>query len=344
MKSLYDPSRIYAGYQKRNIMNLKPGSELRLVACIHKPSHIIPIKSVLELYSPTPEKALVADVVHLMELVGRTTPIFISHRLQHAVGSSFYNYSGDVIVSFDLFEHGYAGSVTVNTYTAISPVTLMHEDVCHLALDKLASLIILPFHIRWTVHGSVESEDNNIRSLNSKVLERAPCSIGILVNRGFPASSTQRPAHYQIVMIFFGGADDREALCFAKRLAIDSSNRLFVYRLLAYDHDSTNWEHMIDDEVLREVRGPHNKLENVTYEEKRIGDASQTTSFLKDIASKFDFIIVGRRNGVNSSQTATLENWTEFRELGVVGDLLASPDMKTEASILVVQQQTTTMS
>lgn len=57
--------------------------------------------------------------------------------------------------------------------------------------------------------------------------------------------------------------------------------------------------------------------------------------------SEFDFIIVGRRNGVKSEMTAGLENWTEYTELGVIGDLLASPDMETKASILVVQQQQT---
>ncbi|MCI69729.1 cation/H(+) antiporter 4-like [Trifolium medium] len=64
----------------------------------------------------------------------------------------------------------------VSTYTAVSPPRLMHDDICYLVLDKLASIIILPFHLRWSEDGSVESADENIRSLNTKVLERAPCS------------------------------------------------------------------------------------------------------------------------------------------------------------------------
>jgi hypothetical protein len=93
------------------------------------------------------------------------------------------------------------------------------------------------------------------------------------------------------------------------------------------------------------VRGAYVKLENVKYEEKTIEDASQTTSFIKEIANnKFDFIIVGRRYGLKSPQTTGLENWTEYPELGVIGDLLASRDMKSKASILVVQQQQQTKS
>jgi hypothetical protein len=342
VKLLYDPSRKYAGYQKRNIVNSKKNLEIRLVAVVHKASHMVYIKNFLNLCSPTPDNTLVADVLHLRELIGRTTPIFISHRLQQRKGST-HNYSGDFVVTFDLFERDYAGSATVNTYTAISPPAFMPEDVCYLALDKNAAIIILPFHVRWELNGSIESEDNNVRLLNSKVLERAPCSIGILVNRA--STTTNISNAYKVAMIFLGGPDDREALCLAKRFSKNVDNTLFVYRLRSCDHDITGWEQMIDDEELREVRGAYVKLENVKYEEKTIEDASQTTSFIKEIANnKFDFIIVGRRYGLKSPQTTGLENWTEYPELGVIGDLLASRDMKSKASILVVQQQQQTKS
>ena len=333
VKALYDPSRKYAGYQHRNIMSLKH-SELRIVACIHKPWHLNHIKNVLEFCSPAPDNTLVAEILHLMELVGRSNPIFIAHKLQQSSGSS-YNYSGELIVAFDLFERDYVGCVTANTYTAISPVMFMDEDVCNLALDKNAALIVLPFHVKWGGDGSVESEDSNIRALNAKILERAPCSVGILVNRGPSFNSTSIRA----AMVFLGGPDDREALYLAKRFAKDVDNSLFVFRLLAHDKEASNWDHMIDDEALREISGAHVNLQNVRYEEITIGDASQTMFLIKDIANKFDFIVVGRRYGVRCSQTSGLEHWTEYSELGVIGDLLASHDTDTTASVLVVQQQ-----
>ncbi|WVY93797.1 hypothetical protein V8G54_032885 [Vigna mungo] len=334
VKALYDPSRKYAGYQHRNIMSLKH-SELRIVACIHKPWHSVHIKNVLEFCSPAPDNTLVAEILHLMELVGRSNPIFIAHKLQQSAASSSYNYSGELIVAFDLFERDYLGAVTANTYTAISPVMFMNEDVCNLALDKNAALIVLPFHVKWGGDGSVESEDSNIRALNARILERAPCSVGILVNRG-PSFNSRR---IRAAMVFLGGPDDREALCLAKRFVKDVDNSLVVFRLLAHDKDTSNWDHMIDDEAMREISGVHVNLENVRYEEITIGDASQTTFLIKDIANKFDFIVVGRRYGVRSSQTYGLEHWTEYSELGVIGDLLASHDTDTTASVLVVQQQ-----
>ncbi|TKY57111.1 Cation/H(+) antiporter 4 [Spatholobus suberectus] len=336
VKSLYDPSRKYAGYQKRNILDLKPNSELRIIACIHKPSHTMSVKNALDIFCPTTSNPLVVHVLHLMELVGRSSPIFISHRLQERV-SSGHNYSEDVIVTFDLFEHDNAGTASVSTYTAISPLRFMHDDICYLALDKLASIIILPFHVRWGEDGSVESTDENIRTLNTKVLERAPCSVGILVNRG--ASFTHNTSVKQIAMVFLGGSDDREALCLAKRAIKDCAYKLVAYHLVSSHSESNNWDFMLDDEVLKSVNGCYGSVENVTYEKVTIEDPSETTAFLSDIANLHDFIIVGRRNGVKSSQTAALGDWTEFSELGVIGDLLASSDTNTNASILVVQQQ-----
>ncbi|CAL0302540.1 unnamed protein product [Lupinus luteus] len=337
VKSLYDPSRKYAGYQKRNILYLKPNSELRVVACIHNPCHIVPMRNSLDLFNPTPTNPLVVDVLHLMELIGRTSPIFISHRNQQmSVTASHHNFSGEIIVTFSLYEHEYAGVATVNAYTAISPFTFMHDDICYLAMDKVASFIILPFHLRWRDDGTVESDDNNIRTLNIRVMEKAPCSIGILVNRG---SCTSISSNNVVAMIFLGGSDDREALCLAKRSAKELNNQLFVYRLIGKDSEATNWDSMLDAEVLRGVQGTYGRVENVTFEQITINDASQITSFLNDVVIKFDYIIVGRRNGVKSSITSAMANWTEFPELGVIGDLLASPDLETKASILVVQQQ-----
>jgi hypothetical protein len=59
------------------------------------------------------------------------------------------------------------------------------------------------------------------------VLELAPCSVGILVDRGHlgrPMVSLESSC--SVAMIFLGGSDDREALTFAKRMANNSENYL----------------------------------------------------------------------------------------------------------------------
>jgi hypothetical protein len=52
----------------------------------------------------------------------------------------------------------------------------------------------------------------------------------------------------------------------------------------------------------------------------------------------FGLFIVGRGQGNISPLTAGLTDWSECPELGAIGDLLASSDFATIASVLVVQQ------
>ncbi|KAG5155081.1 hypothetical protein JHK82_013050 [Glycine max] len=217
VKLLYDPSRKYAGYQKRNIASLKPDSELRVVACLHKTHHVSVVKDFLDLCCPTTEDPITVDALHLIELVGRASPIFISHRIQRTISSSGHkSYSDDVILAFDLYEHDNMGAVTAHVYTAISPPSLMHEDVCHLALDKVASIIILPFHLRWSGDGAIESDDKNMRALNY----------------------------------------DREALCLAKRATRNPRVNLVVYHLAPKEH-TPDMEYIRDNEALKHVKKPH---------------------------------------------------------------------------------------
>ncbi|TKY47832.1 Cation/H(+) antiporter 4 [Spatholobus suberectus] len=329
VKVLYDPSRKYAGYQKRNIINLKASSELRIVACIHKPNHISSMIDVLDMCCPTTENPIIVDVLHLIELVGRALPIFIPHRgLQRQESGIHKSYSDDVILAFDIYEHDNPHAVSAYPCTAISPPNLMYEDVCNLAFDKAASIIVLPFHQRWSPDGEVESDDKNIRALNCRVLELAPCSVGILVTR---ASHQIRDSSTRLAMVYLGGHDDQEALCLAKRANRNPGINLVVYHLVF----RADLEDVVDDDELQDVKYAH----NVKYQQIIAMEGSETAAFLREIVKEHDFFIVGRRHGINSPQTDGLTNWSEFPELGVVGDFLASPDLESRASILVVQQQ-----
>ncbi|KAK7280813.1 hypothetical protein RIF29_08319 [Crotalaria pallida] len=336
VKFLYDPSRKYACYQKRNIMSLTPYSKLRMVACVHKQSHIFGVKDVLELCCPTLEQPIIVDAMHLIELVGISNPIFIFHNLQRTtLGSQTHkSYSNQVILAFDLYEQENPGTVTTQTYTAITPPSLMHEDVCHLAFDKDASIIILQFHQIWSANGGIEFDDKNIRSLNCKVLQTAPCSIGILVSRG----TFNNDSNIQLAMVFVGGKDDRAAFFLSKRATRNPRINLVVYHLVSMGH-MPDMEDMIDNEALADIKKEHSTLRNISYRKIITNDGPNTSYFLRDIVKVHDIFIVGRRHGISSPQTNGLGDWSEFFELGVMGDLLASKDFESRASILVVQQQ-----
>lgn len=340
VKRMYDPSRKYVGFQKRNMFSLKPDSELKILVCIHKQHHISPIIKVIDLCYPTIENPIIVDALHLIELAGRSSPIFISHKKKKVVSLNLNDsYSDTVVLNFKLYENDKQGAAIVNPYTAISPLNLMHEDVCHLALDKVSSIMILPFHKKWSSDGKViEYDDNNIRSLNCKVLEKSPCSVGILVSRMNVHSSNLR-----LGLVFLGGKDDREALCLANRAACDSSIELVIYHILDKnldEKDKENLETALDKAVLKESKLEHSSKGNiVTFKEIEVEGGSQTLDVLRQMVDEHDFIIVGRRHGVNSPQTSGLEEWSEFPELGSIGDYLASSDLDSKTSVLVVQQQ-----
>ncbi|CAJ2668218.1 unnamed protein product [Trifolium pratense] len=347
VKLLYDPSRKYAGYQKRNIMGLKRNSDLRILITLQKHNHISAAIDFLDLCSPTHESPITVEVLHVIELVGRALPVFIPHCLQRqdSGSASHKSYSDDVILAFDIYKHDNENAVSINTYTAISPANLMFEDVCNLALDKVASIIILPFHIRWSSDGVVESDDKKVlRALNQKVLEIAPCSVGILVTRANSISKTtpitsvtSEFSTIRLAVIYLGGNnDDDEILCLVKRAMKNQRINLVVYHLVAKDCIAELVDLMVvGHDLLQEVK----RAENVKYQEIFTKDGSQTACFLREIVNEHDYFIVGRRHGIRSPQTDGLSEWSEFPELGAIGDFLASPDLNSCASVMVVQQQ-----
>lgn len=336
---LYDPSRKYAGYQRRNLMN--SNKKLPMLFCIHNMDNTAAILRLLEKSNPTRDFPIVANVLHLIELRGRSSSIFISHQVQTKAVTDV-SYSENVILAFQGYERNNYGAVTIQAFTAISPRKLMHEDICTLALDVLASIIILPFHRKWAVDGSIEVEDHGLRSLNSSVLERAPCSVGILVDRGqLRRSNSVRASEkvYCVAVLYLGGNDDQEALAFGKRMGISGSISLTVIRLIC----KADVDEVIDLDVVGDWRHSRSDWENVKYIEHEVNETTETALLVRSLVDDYDLIITGRRNNTHSPVTTGLEEWSEIPELGVIGDMLASKDLKTWASVIVIQQQQTTL-
>ncbi|XP_039064071.1 cation/H(+) antiporter 4-like [Hibiscus syriacus] len=331
VKHLYDPvSRKHAVHQKRSMVHLKPNAELRILACIHTPEHVQPLIDVLDITCPTKQSPNFVYALHLIQLAGRDSPVFIAHHKNGAVGSFEH------IVAFNHYEQNNWGLVKVNAFTAISPPKLMHEDICNLVLDNQISFLLLPFHRKWCIEGSVEAENSVIRNLNRNVLDRAPCSIGILVDRGRKLSLS-RSSFYSIGMLFIGGKDDREALTLAKRMARDPTVKLTVIHLLSEkDRGNVDWDMMLDTEILKGVK--QNEVSNIMYIGEVSNNGPQTATIVRSVMDDFDLMIVGRHYGVDSVQTKGLTEWSEFPELGIMGDILSSPDLVSRVSVLIVQQ------
>ena len=95
----------------------------------------------------------------------------------------------------------------------------------------------------------------------------------------------------------------------------------------------------MDEEVVKDFKGKCLGDERVVYEEEVCRDGQETAFVLRKVVDMFDLMIVGRRDGLETPQTDGLNEWNEFPELGHLGDLIASSDINTGTSLLVIQQQ-----
>ncbi|CAH8361236.1 unnamed protein product [Eruca vesicaria subsp. sativa] len=347
---LYDPTKQFLCYQKRNIASMKNKGELKTLVCIHRPDHISSMINLLEASYQSEESPLTCYVLHLVELQGQDVPTLISHKVQKLGVGSGKKYSENVILSFEHFHRYVCSSISIDTFTCIANTNHMQDDICWLALDKAVTLIILPFHRTWSLdRTSIVSDNEMIRFLNFNVLKQAPCSVGILVERHLVKKKQESQENLKVCVIFVGGKDDREALAFAKRMARQENVILTVVRLLASgkSKETTGWDQMLDNVELREcvrsneTEGTVNEEVSTIYLEQEIIDGADTSMLLRSMAFDYDLFIVGRTSGENHEATKGIEDWCEFEELGVIGDFLASPDFPSKTSVLVVQQQRT---
>ncbi|KAJ6772550.1 CATION/H + ANTIPORTER [Salix koriyanagi] len=205
IKKLYNPADQYIGHQNKSIDKASDDAELQILACAHRQEDAVVAIKVLQHSNPTKQSPLSVYGLCLEELVSSSTPLLISHQLGQKMSSYKVSRSQPSIDIFKYFKSQYKKFVRVNMFTAVSPLKQMHEDICRLSFDKACSLIILPFHKKWNSRGKMVSSNTNIRNLNITVLERAPCSVGILIDRTRTQglSSIFLASTYRVAALFF---------------------------------------------------------------------------------------------------------------------------------------------
>lgn len=351
VKALYDPKRKYIGYVKRNIMHLKSNSDLKILTCLHKPDNISGAISLLRLLSlpvnhENKDRGVIAvTVLHLVKLAGRAFPVMIPHDRRSKPRLHQNSYIQTMMLAFTEFQQENWGSTTVSSFTAYSHEHVMHQDICNLALDHLTSMIIIPSGRKWSPDGVYESDDMMIRRVNASLLDRAPCSIGILNDRGYHKGNLKNKKRtngiVNVGVIFIGGKDDREALSLAKWMRQNPRVRLTVIRFVSGEEPVKfkNWDYLVDDEVLSDLKETYSSADNFSYREKIVNGGPAVATTVRLVAEDYELMIVGRDHDDEVLDFLGLAEWMEIPELGIIGDLLASKDLRTRVSVLVVQQQ-----
>ncbi|KAL0393636.1 UNVERIFIED_CONTAM: Cation/H(+) antiporter 18 [Sesamum latifolium] len=218
--TIYKPARVARSeYKHRTIQRKESYTQLRLLTCFHSTRNIPTLINLMEASRGTGiREGLRVYAMHLMELSERSSAILMVHKVRKN-GMPFWNRGHDsdptqVVVAFEAFQH--LSQVSVRPTTAISSMSSMHEDICNSAARKKVAMIVLPFHKHQRVDGRLETTRAELRHVNRRVLEHAPCSVAILVDRGLGGTCHVAASNvdYTITTFFFGGPDDREALSY----------------------------------------------------------------------------------------------------------------------------------
>lgn len=343
IKYLYDPSKQFSATKRSTIQHLKRESEVRIMACIHTHDNIPTMVNVLEVSNATEENPVAVIALILVELVGRTTPVLIAHHpednLHRSIGSSTSK-SSHIIKALRQYAECNEGRASLQPFTSISNYLTMHDDIVRVAFDKRAHIVIMPFHKQYAIDGDIGSVNRAHQSLNINVLENAPCSVGILIDRGTLGRSvsvlTSR-IMFHVAVIFIGGADDAEALAYGSRMASHPSVDLTVARFLLFGEENCK-ERKWDTDLLEEHRRANAGNERFVVVEEVVKDGAKLSSVIKSMVDCFDLMLVGMHHQ-DSPLLSGLGEWSECPELGIVGDMLSSQDFQCSLSVLVVQQQ-----
>ncbi|KAJ6714790.1 CATION/H + ANTIPORTER [Salix viminalis] len=344
--------------------------ELRILACAHGPGNVPSLISLIESARSTKKSQLRLFIMHLVELTERPSSITMVQRARKN-GLPFINRSrrGEwhdrVSGAFQAYSH--LGRVSVRPMTEISALATMHEDICQVAENKRVTVIILPFHKQWRGEGDDQSMENmghGWRGVNRRVLKEAPCSVAVLVDRGFGnGSRTPGPntdVTQKVCIVFFGGPDDREALVLGGRMAEHPAVKVTVLRFVEKEEERNHVvlqlspskcseqsysfstaamnreeEKDLDETAMAEFR--NNWAGTVEYSEKEASNIVEGV-LATGRSGDYDLIVVGKGRFPSTMVAELADRQAEHAELGPVGDILASSGHGVVSSVLVIQQ------
>ncbi|CAD6273232.1 unnamed protein product [Miscanthus lutarioriparius] len=317
--------------------------ELRVLACIHGGQDVPAVINLIETIRghTQPRRLVKLYILRMVELTERTSSILMARAAR---------------------QNGLPSA------TSMSALHTMHDDVAAVAEDKRVSLVVLPFHKRQTGHGGddVENLGPEWRAVNRRILREAPCSVAVLVDRGFGGGeqvSSEQVAH-GVCVVFFGGPDDREALELAGRMAEHPGVQVTVVRFVdgkagseersevtlrpshtknadrSYTFSTAvvdaGKEKELDEAAVAEFRQRMGSL--VRFEERVV-----VGNVIEEVVSigksrEYGLVVVGKGRLPSAMVAQLAVHPAEHPELGPIGDALASSGHGVTSSVLVVQQ------
>ncbi|KAJ4819600.1 Cation/H(+) antiporter [Rhynchospora pubera] len=373
-------------YNPQSLEHLGPDNQLCVLACVHGQREVPAMLTLCTLCAGNGWSLIAVYLLHLLELTQKYAVDLMTN--QKSLNNSSWENDGDDVRQVSLAADSFSqdSGLFIKQLTTLSSYKSMNEDIYMGAEEVRACLVLLPFHKEQRYDRRMVCRKDEKRQLNLKVLQHAPCTIGILVDRPVgsgmsigmysttaslrsartstantdletPATVTSSGPVHQIVAIFFGGPDDREAASLLARVAPHKSVNATLVRFLPNTEDtlSRNWssrctsefalitEHDMqlerDEQFLTAYQHRYVASGIVTYAERQVNSGPETVTALSSMAGMYSLFIVGKGGPhLSTPMMAGIRDWEECPELGPIGDLLASDDFMDSGSVLIMQQ------
>ncbi|CAL9244084.1 unnamed protein product [Arabidopsis halleri] len=366
---LYDPTRPYRSSKRRTIQHTPQNTEMGLVLAVSDHDTFSGLITFLDFAYPTKTSPFSIFAIQLVELEGRAQPLFIEHDKRKKEDEEYEEEEEEpermrrsrrvdqVQSAFKLYQEKRSECVKMHAYTANASKHHMYQDICGVALTKKTAFILLPYQKERLQDAALtELRDSGMLSVNADVLAHTPCSVCIYYEKGrlknamvrssmdsqhTTNSSHMRQEMYRFVVLFLGGADNREALHLADRMTENPYITLTVIRFLAHNHEGEDErEKKLDDGVVTWFWVKNESNERVSYKEVVVKNGAETLAAIQAMnVNDYDLWITGRREGINPKILEGLSTWSEDHQLGVIGDTVAGSVFASDGSVLVVQQQ-----
>ncbi|XP_004308963.1 PREDICTED: cation/H(+) antiporter 15-like [Fragaria vesca subsp. vesca] len=328
----------------RNIQSTPKDDEAcRILFCVHNEENAGNIITFLEASNPTDASPICASVVHTVDLVGHSVPQLTPYRNRNKFRQIDRPLTNQMMQAFDTYSKNSRGPVVIEAYSMVAPYTSMHENIFRLALENLVPLIIVPFHEN---HQSVvgPSMTGPIRQFNLNVQEFSPCTVGILVDRGLCCPLKKSSFYSNVALFFIGGPDDREALAYASRMTDNPDVCLTVFRIImrinkikSNEEDLTEFK--LDKSLINEFKLRNTGNDRLNWHDTEVGNCVEVMDVIKNSQSEYDLVMVGRRHPYMSLREEEMTDFIQNPELGMIGDVLASPDFcNGMVKVLVMQE------
>ncbi|KAM0858922.1 hypothetical protein ACQ4PT_047522 [Festuca glaucescens] len=347
-------------YERRHqaLESLGEEQELRMLTCSHSAHSTPALLSLVELLVTEPETQPAVQVLHLFD-GGQKRAAAAA-----AAASSTTPYHQQLIDEYDAGRDAITDMNTVvDLYWRATGVAFRQIDivgssasrdvdaVCRCAADAHATLLLLPCFKEQRYDGKMACRLEERRELNHGVLARAPCTVGLLVDRPYrsigasfqvPCSvdtSTRTLLHpcsdravtHVIAAVFLGGPDDREAVSVASRLADNPNIGLTVFRFVkrsTYDTVTSSTSRAAAAAAGDDLEQPLNEgdaderfmwrfyelyasREMAMYVEKVVESPADVVETLDAMAGMFSLVIVGRGGRQPVELLAGLDRWAE---------------------------------